>query len=363
MSVTWPVLPAEIAQVIASGAVIPAHPLALDENRQLDRQHQRALTRYYLDAGASGLAVGVHTTQFAIREHGLYPDVLELAAATARGWADRPIALIAGVTGQTNQALMEARLARELGYHAALVNVAALRDLPEEEILRHCQMVGEVMPIIGFSLLPECGGFHLSYEFWRAFADIPSVVAIKMAPFNRYRTLEIIRAVVDAHAEDRITLYTGNDDHIVLDLVTPFVVRCNGEEIRIRIRGGLLGHWSVWTRRAVELLGRIHDIPDESDIPADLLALDSVVTDCNSAIYDALNDFVGCVPGGLEVLRRQGLVTGTWCLDPLEQLSAGQLEAIDRVVAAYPEMNDDDFVSSHLDRWMSSSSMPASTAK
>jgi len=363
MSSKWPVLPVDIAAVIASGGVIPAHPLALDEERHVDRLHQRALTRYYLDAGASGLAVGVHTTQFAIREHGLYPEVLELAAETARGWTDRPIALIAGVTGLTDQALGEVRLARELGYHAALVNVAAFRSLPEPEILRHCRRLGEELPIIGFSLLPECGGFHLSYDFWRAFAEIPSVVAIKMAPFNRYRTLEIIRAVVDASAEDRITLYTGNDDHIVLDLVAPFAVRRDRDEVRIRIRGGLLGHWSVWTRRAVELLDRIRQLSDESDIPPDLLALDSIVTDCNSAIYDALNDFVGSVPGGLEVLRRQGLVRGTWCLDPLERLSPGQREAIDRIVASYPEMNDDEFVDAHRDRWMSSNPVPAGSTR
>ncbi|QNE48640.1 dihydrodipicolinate synthase family protein (plasmid) [Glaciihabitans sp. INWT7] len=352
MSSTWPTLAAEIADVIARGGVIPAHPLALDEQRRLSQPHQRALTRYYLDAGASGIAVGVHTTQFAIREHGLYPEVLELAAESAREWSDRPVALIAGVTGLTNQALAEVRLARELGYHAALVNVATWRGRPEAEILAHCRRLGEELPIIGFSLLPECGGFHLSYEFWRAFADIPSVVAIKMAPFNRYRTLEIIRAVVDARAEHRITLYTGNDDHIVMDLVAPFVMRRDGDEVRLRIRGGLLGHWSVWTRRAVELLDRIQQLPDASNIPADLLGMDSIVTECNSAIYDALNDFVGCVPGGLEILRRQGLVPGTWCLNPTEQLGPGQLEAIDRVIAAYPEMNDNDYVGSQLERWM-----------
>nr|WP_269805455.1 dihydrodipicolinate synthase family protein [Pseudonocardia kujensis] len=332
---------------------MPAHPLALDGAGRLDLVHQRALTRYYLDAGAGGVAVGVHTTQFAIRQQGLYEPVLRIAAETAREWTDRPAALVAGVTGRTEQAVAEAATARDLGYHAALVNVAAFRDADEADVLVHCRRVAQVMPIIGFALLPEVGGFHLSYEFWRAFAELDNVVAIKMAPFDRYRTLDIVRAVVDAEASDRIILYTGNDDHIVLDLLAPLAVRkTDGTEVTVRVRGGLLGHWSVWTRRAVELLDRIHALPDGAPVPAELLALDALVTVTNGAVYDAHNAFRGCIPGCLEVLRRQGLVSGVRCLDPAEQLSPGQAEQIDRVVRTHADLTDDAFVEANLKRWL-----------
>lgn len=348
-------IPAPELSLLRKGCVLPAHPLALNSARDLDVVRQRALTRYYMDAGAGGVAVGVHTTQFAIREKGLYEPVLRLTAETVRDWAKDPRLLIAGVTGSTGQALAEARIARSLGYHAVLLNVARLKGATEDKVLDHCRAVAGEIPVIGFSLLPMVGGFHLSYGFWRAFAEIENVVAIKMAPFDRYRTLDIVRAVQDAGAADRVTLYTGNDDHIVLDLLQPFAIRSEngGQETRVRIRGGLLGHWSVWVKPAADLLARIHAIPDGSDIPEDLLAMDSVVTDCNLAIYDALNDLKGCIPGCLEVLRRQGLLAGTWCLDPDEKMSPGQVEQIDRVYRQYPEMNDDEFVRSNLDRWLS----------
>ncbi len=347
-------IPAPALALLRRGTVLPAHPLALTADRRLDRIRQRALTRYFMDAGAGGVAVGVHTTQFAIREAGLYAPVLELAAQTVQDWADGPRLLIAGVTGPTAQAVAEARTARGLGYHAVLLNLARLKGATEAEILRHCRAVADEMPVVGFALLPEVGGFHLSYGFWHAFAGIENVVAIKMAPFNRYRTIDIIRAVADAGAADRVTLYTGNDDHIVLDLLQPFVVRnADGTaERRLRIRGGLLGHWSVWVRRAAELLDRIHALPDGADLPEDLLALDSIVTDCNGAIYDAHHDLAGCIPGCLEVLRRQGLLEGTWCLDPAETMSPGQMAEIDRVHRQYPEMNDDAFVRANLERWL-----------
>ncbi|WP_306120071.1 MULTISPECIES: dihydrodipicolinate synthase family protein [unclassified Roseitalea] len=348
-------IPDQALALLRKGTVLPAHPLALDAKRTLDRQRQRALTRYFMDAGAGGVAVGVHTTQFAIREVGLYEPVLALAADTVRDWADGPRALVAGVTGRTEQALSETRIARALGYHAVLVNLAKLKGASEEEVLEHCRTIAAQMPVIGFALLPQVGGFHLSYDFWRRFARIENVLAIKMAPFDRYRTLEIVRAVHDAGAGDRVTLYTGNDDHIVLDLLQPFVVRSadGRSQVRARIRGGLLGHWSVWVKPAVALLDRIHAVPDGAAMPEDLLALDSIVTDCNLAIYDALNDLRGCIPGCLEVLRRQGLVEGTWCLDPGEVMSHGQAEQIDRVYRQYPEMNDDAFVRANLERWLS----------
>lgn len=337
--------------VLRAGTVIPAHPLALDSNRQLDYRRQRALSRYYIDAGVGGIAVGVHTTQFAIRQHGMLSEVLSITADTVEDWADRPVALVAGVIGDTVQAVAEAALALSCGYHAALLNVAAWMGRPEREILAHCRAVGEVMPLIGFALLPEVGGFHLSYGFWREFADIPSVVAIKMAPFDRYRTLDIVRAIVEARAEERITLYTGNDDHIVLDLLQPFVVMRDGDPVHVRIMGGLLGHWSVWTRVAVEQFSAIASARDQP-VSQELLALDSVVTDANGAIYDALNDFAGCIPGCLEVLRRQGLVEGTWCLDETEALSPGQFEEINRVLNSHRTLNDDDFVAQHLATWL-----------
>ncbi|GMG85050.1 dihydrodipicolinate synthase family protein [Paralimibaculum aggregatum] len=348
-------IPAAALARFRRGTALPAHPLALDARRRLDPVRQRAVTRYYLDAGAGGVAVGVHTTQFAIREAGLYEPVLRLAAETVADWAEDPRLLVAGVTGRTAQAVAEAETARALGYHFVLLNLARMKGASEAELLEHCRAVAAVMPVIGFSLLPSVGGFHLSYGFWRAFAGIENVAGIKMAPFDRYRTLEIVRAVQDAGAADRVTLYTGNDDHIVLDLLQPFAIRSEDgrSETRVRIRGGLLGHWSVWTRTAVELLDRVHALPDGVDIPEDLLAQDSIVTDCNLAIYDAINDLRGCIPGCLEVLRRQGLLAGTWCLDPAEVMSPGQAAEIDRVYRQYPEMNDDAFVRANLDRWLS----------
>ena len=349
-------LPETVSQVLRQGAVIPAHPLALNAQRQLDPRRQRALSRYYLDAGAGGLAVGVHTTQFAIRENGMYDPVLEMAMQTAHDWiplgGPRPLVMIAGVAGPTSQACAEAATAKAMGYHAGLLSLAALRGASEAEILAHCRAVAQVIPLVGFYLQPAVGGVVLSAAFWEAFARIEQVVAIKMAPFNRYRTLDVIHGVVAAQAEERITLYTGNDDHIVLDLVTPFHVKRGTETVQVRIRGGLLGHWSVWTQKAVEQLKRCQEEAALGQISADLLALDSKVTDCNSALFDVAHEFAGCIAGCHEVLRRQGLLDGIWCLDPREALSAGQAEELTRVSQAYPDLIDDNFVKRHLARWL-----------
>ena len=347
--------PASLA-LLRRGTAIPAHLLALDADRRLDERRQRALSRYYLDAGVGGMAVGVHSTQFAIREHGLYRPVLEAAMHEALHWQPlggrRPLVMVAGLAGPTAQAQAEARTARGLGYHAGLLSLAALRDQDEDALIAHCRAVAEVMPLVGFYLQPAVGGLHLPTSFWRRFAGIDNVVAIKIAPFNRYRTLDVLRGVVDAGAEERVTLYTGNDDHIVLDLLTPFTFPRGNGSVTLRIRGGLLGHWSVGTRRAVELLSRIHAAVAHGPVPPELLALDAQVTDCNAALFDVAHDFHGCIAGCHEVLRRQGLLAGTWCLDPHEGLSPGQAEELTRVHDAYPHLHDDTFVAEHLSRWL-----------
>ena len=338
---------------LLSGQVIPAHPLALTADRKLDERHQRALTRYYLAAGVGGIAVGVHTTQFAIRNpaHGLFEPVLSLAAeVVAAEMAVRPrsFAKVAGVIGRTRQAVREAELAAQLGYDAVLLSLAAWRDDSDDGMLAHCRAVAEVLPLFGFYLQPAVGGRVLSYEFWRRFAEIPAVVAIKIAPFNRYQTLDVVRAVVDARRDD-VALYTGNDDSIVVDLLCRF--RLGATERRIV--GGLLGQWSVWTRNAVAMLDSLRRLAPETAIdPAWLLAA-TALTDANAALFDVAHHFAGSISGIHEVLRRQGLMQGIWCLDAAEGLSPGQREEIDRVIAAYPDLSDDGFVMEHRDRWLS----------
>jgi dihydrodipicolinate synthase/N-acetylneuraminate lyase len=349
---TWHEWPELIERTFRDGTVIPAHLLALDADRRLDARRQRALTRYYLDAGVGGLAVGVHSTQFAIRDVGLYEPVLRLAAETTAQWGTRPTVLVAGVAGPTAQAVAEAETARGLGYHVALVSLAALRGASEDDLVEHCRRVADVMPTMGFYLQPAVGGTELGTSFWRRFAGIENVVAVKIAPFDRYRTLDVVRGVVEAAAEERVTLYTGNDDHIVLDLVIPFLARRGDEDVTVRIKGGLLGHWSVWTRRAVGLLARIRRAVAAGGLSEDILALDSRVTAMNAALFDAAHEFRGCIPGCHEVLRRQGLLAGIWTLDPRETLSPGQAEEIDRVTAAWPELTDDHFVRENLGRWL-----------
>lgn len=349
MGLRWQDWPEPVRATLRAGCVIPAHPLALDESRRLDARHQRALSRYYLAAGAGGFAVGVHTTQFAIREVGLYEPVLRLAAETAAE-AARPALLVAGAIGRTAQAVAEARIARGLGYHAVLLSLAAMRGASEDEIVAHCQAVAAEMPLFGFYLQPAVGGVALSARFWQRFAAIENVAAIKVAPFDRYATLDVLRGVALAGAEGRVTLYTGNDDHIVADLLTPFAVRAHGREVVLRFKGGLLGHWAVWTKTAVDLLGRIRAAPPGNP---GLLSLDARVTDCNAAFFDVANGFHGCIAGIHEVLRRQGLLRGIWCLDPKEGLSPGQAAEIDRVYRDHADLADDEFVRAHLNEWLS----------
>lgn len=342
---------------LLSGQVIPAHPLALTESRELDPRRQQALTRYYLAAGAGGLAVGVHTTQFEIRlpQFGLLRPVLELASETidaALSSHPRPFVKVAGVVGETGQAVREAELAKSLGYHAGLLSLGKLRHAKDEQLIAHCRTIADIIPVIGFYLQPSVGGRLLSYRFWRSFAEIPNVVAIKMAPFNRYQTLDVVRGVADSGRTD-IALYTGNDDNIVNDLLTPFDFAGR----QLRIVGGLLGHWAVWTKKAVELLDEIHRVAplngdSRSPLSSEWLTRNAAVTDANAAFFDAANGFRGCITGIHEVLRRQGLLAGTWCLNPEEQLSPGQAEEIDRVYRAYPTQNDDAFVAEHLDQWL-----------
>jgi dihydrodipicolinate synthase/N-acetylneuraminate lyase len=344
--------PTGVLETLRQGTVIPAHLLALDSSRKLDIRRQRGLSRYYIDAGAGGLAVGVHSTQFAIREAGLYETVLRLAADTAAQWTQRQLVMIAGLAGQTAQARREAAIAAGLGYHAGLLSLAAMKDASEDELIAHCRAVAGVMPLVGFYLQTAVGGIALSENFWRRFAEIEQVVAIKIAPFDRYRTLDVVRGVVSARAEDRVTLYTGNDDNIVLDLITPFVLRRDNAEIEVRIKGGLLGHWSVWTKGATELFNQIQKAVAGGQTEH-LMPLAAMVTDCNAAFFDVANNFRGCIAGCHEVLRRQGLFEGTWCLDPAEGLSAGQADAIERVMRLYSALGDDAFVAANLERWLS----------
>ena len=349
-------LNSKVHEVLRRGTVIPAHPLALTVGRRLDERRQRALTRYYIAAGAGGLAVGVHTTQFAIRDprHGLFEPVLKLAAEEMDR-ADRnrvePLIRIGGICGETAQAVQEAELLADLGYGAGLLSLAALKRCDDAALLAHCRSVAEILPVVGFYLQPAVGGRVLSYRFWREFAEIENVVAVKIAPFNRYQTLDVVRAVAESGRD--IALYTGNDDNIVMDLVTSYVFRIAQRPETHRIVGGLLGHWAVWTRSASELLQECHAVAcGEKNVPKSLLQRSAEITDCNAAFFDAAHHFAGCIAGLHEVLRRQGLLEGIWCLDPAETLSPGQLEEINRVYDAYPHLNDDGFVREGRDEWL-----------
>lgn len=352
----------EIRQILLEGIAIPAHPLALTAKRKLDERRQTALTRYYCDAGAGGIAVGVHTTQFAIRDPriGLFAPVLQLALEAARGFetqSNQSLVKIAGICGPTGQARQEAAFAREIGYDAGLLSLAALNQSSNQELLEHCRHIAEVIPLFGFYLQPAVGGRLLDYNFWREFLNIENVLAIKVAPFNRYQTLDVARALNDSGRHLEVALYTGNDDNIVADLLTEFRLSAENRDSdpvkTIHFAGGLLGHWAVWTKRAVELLDAVRECKLNGGQNAyQLLARSAQNTDANAVLFDAQNNFAGCIAGLHEVLRRHGLLAGRWCLDPHEELSPGQMAEIDRIHASYPHLNDDDFVAQNLERWL-----------
>jgi dihydrodipicolinate synthase/N-acetylneuraminate lyase len=351
-------IPLNIRQNVKKGVVIPAMPLALKPDRTFDEKHQRALTKYYIDAKVGGIAVGVHSTQFQIREPeiSLFKPVLRLVSRTIDAGCNQNVNIlkVAGICGKTEQALQEARFAVETGYHAGLLSLAAFADDDIHTMIGHCEKVAGVIPIFGFYLQPSVGGRILPYAFWRKFVEIENVFAIKIAPFNRYQTFDVIRAVCDAGRENDIALYTGNDDNIVIDLLTEYQIQTESGEKKVRIVGGLLGHWSVWTKNAVDLLKEIHTLTQSnSPIPPQMLSLAQKITDANAVIFDAANNYSGCIPGIHEVLRMQSLFRGTWCLDEHEILSPGQAEQIDRVYLSYPHLNDDTFVRDNLDRWLS----------
>lgn len=350
-------LPKDLVASVRRGVVIPAHPLALNARRQLDERRQKALTRYYVDAGAGGLAVGVHTTQFEIRQprYGLYKPVLRLASETIDCHARRgqPFVKIAGICGKTRQAVGEAALAVETGYHAGLLSLAAMATEPLPKMIAHCRAVSQVIPLVGFYLQPSVGGCVLPYEFWCRFAEIENVLAIKMAPFNRYQTFDVLRAVCEAGREKDIALYTGNDDHIVLDLLTEHRIKTSRGTKSVRIVGGLLGHWACWTRKAVEQLDQIHRIVEgKRPIPIEVLTRAVEVTDANAAFFDSANSYKGCIAGIHEVLRMVGLLKGIWCLNPHERLSPGQAAEIRRVFKSYPHLSDADFVNKNIHKWL-----------
>jgi dihydrodipicolinate synthase/N-acetylneuraminate lyase len=348
-----------IRKKLLSGCVIPAHPLALSASRKLDERRQTALTRYYCDAGAGGIAVGVHTTQFAIHDAktGLLEPVLRLAVDTARKHEQntgRTVVKVAGICGSTDQASREAALAREMGYDAGLLSLAALRSASNAEILEHCRHIADTIPVVGFYLQPAVGGRLLEYEFWRGFLEIGNVVAVKIAPFNRYHTLDVVRALAASGRQGELALYTGNDDNIIIDLLADFPVGPEPSSPPIRFSGGLLGQWAVWTLRAVEMLKAIQHCRNQAPEKAlELLAASNQMTDANAALFDVRNAFAGCIAGLHEILRRQGLLEGRWCLDPHEDLSPGQMQEIDRVCQCYPHLTDDAFVHRNLNQWLS----------
>jgi len=345
---------------LREGCVIPAHPLALTPANELDERHQRALTRYYLAAGAGGLAVGVHTTQFAIHDPkvGLYVPVLQLAIETAgqsvRSGEVEPPIMIAGLVGDTPEAIREAKLAAELGYHLGLLSLTALRGRPVDDLIDHARQVADIIPIMGFYLQSTISRMVLPAEFWSKLVEIPNVRAIKIAPFNRYQTLDVLEAVARSGRQDEIALYTGNDDNIMIDLLTRHVFCVGRGETSLQIAGGLLGQWACWTKRAAESLETVQEIRGTGGpVPREMLTRAGQLTLANKAIFDADNNFAGCIPGISYVLKQQGLMSHIGTLDPADRLSPGQTEQIDHIVRRYPHLTDDEFVKAGLDTWLS----------
>ena len=343
-----------IRELLNKGTIIPAHPLVLNQDRKLDEERQRRLTRYYIATGVGGVAVGVHTTQFEIRkpEVNLLETVLRLAAdEIEKAQLNKPFIKVAGIVGTTPNAIKEAELATKYGYNLGLVSLGGLKDYSEAELIKHVEDVSKIIPVFGFYLQPAVGGRLLSYEFWRDFVEIPNIPAIKVAAFNRYQTLDVVRAVCTSTRRNEIALYTGNDDNIVADLLTLYRFTINGKIVEKRFVGGLLGHWAVWTKKSVELFNEIKQcITNDSSQIEKLLSKSIEVTDMNQVIFDAHNSFHGCIPGIHEVLRRQGLLEGRWCLNPKEELSEGQMEEINRIYKMYPHNTDDAFVKEFLER-------------
>lgn len=346
----------ELLENFRKGTVVPATPLALDQNKKIDVKHQKALIRYYIDSGVGGIAIGVHSTQFEIREHGIFEELLKLVSDEIDSWSaktNKKILKIAGVCGVTEQALYEANYALSVGYQATLVSLSALKGQSQATLIEHCRKIAEVMPVIGFYMQTSVGGVVLPFEFWKEFAQIPNVLGIKIAPFNRYRTFDVVRAICEAGKEKEITLYTGNDDNIVVDLLSEYRIDTSMGVKNLRIKGGLLGHWCVWTQKAVELLSEIHQLIDSGKpIPQELLMRANQVTDSNDAFFDSKNSFAGCIAGLHEVLHRQGLMANILCLNDKEVLSQGQSDEITRVYKAYPHLHDDAFIKSNLDKWL-----------
>ncbi|MGZ9583411.1 dihydrodipicolinate synthase family protein [Paenibacillus marinisediminis] len=350
----------ELKQAVQAGLAIPAHPLALNADRQLDEARQRLLTRYYAASGAGGIAIGVHSTQFEIRDpkHRLYERVLELAAEEiSQAKLDRPFLKVAGICGPTEQALGEAATAVSYNYDAGLLSLGGLGSWSESQLINHVAKVAEEIPVFGFYLQPAVGGRILSFDFWREFAEIPGVMAIKMAPFNRYQTIDVVRAVCASSRRDEIALYTGNDDNIINDLLTKFRFNINGQQVEKRIVGGLLGQWAVWTNQAVQMLEELKAARATGSISEEWLTRNVELTDSNGVVFDVSHDFHGCIPGIHEILRRQGILEGTWCLNPNETLSPGQAEELDRVTRDYPHLTDDEFVAKNLQAWKSGLSL------
>mgnify|MGYP000922272246 CR=1 FL=1 len=347
---------AKALEILHNGTVIPAIPLVLDRNRKFNEKGQRTLIRYYLDAGVGGLAVAVHTTQFEIRdpEIALFEPVLKVAAEEITSYEQKTgktIVRVAGVCGESKQAVSEASLAKSLGFDAVLLSPGGLRHLTEQQLIDRTKDVAAVMPVIGFYLQTSVGGRRLSFDYWKAVCNIDNVVAVKSAPFNRYQTLDLVRGCAFSERAGEVALYTGNDDNIVIDLLTKYKFVKDGKEITVRFIGGLLGHWSIWTQNVVQMYEKLKAHRDDENIPAELLTLAAEVTDCNGAFFDVANNFAGCIPGVHEVLRRQGLMEGTWCLNPREVLSPGQAEEIDRVYRLYPHLNDDQFIKDNISKW------------